>query len=373
MQNLKNQIISQLNMGLSPAVIGMQDNGLYYLFDMLLQGKQISNSYDPNYTFVHVTLSYIKEIPIESIENQINLGLEKDTYPGNTIAETYDNEVITVCIMDDLSFLDNPVEAINCADILVRRYRGALKFVFVIEDPLFLIQFQKDINPTSIFWESINYQEIGKTWTVEGFAEVIGAELNKKVDAILLQKIAIESNNYYGLVKRKYRDNILGQETAKRFIESVFTNLSTESQLALKKLATENELNENEEKLLQAYENVGLVKLGKINIPDLESLLLITIVKRKITLDEENRLKGIDLGLLNKIEREIIKTLLDSGGVLQKSKIGDIIWKNQVNERYSEWAIDQRIARLRKKIIDLGFNIDVQTVYGKGYQIGFIN
>lgn len=359
-------------MGLNPTVIGMQDNGLYYLFDMLLQGKQYSNSYDPTYSYVHVTLTYLQEINVDSIEQQINTGLERDTYTGNTVAETFDNEVITVCIYDDLAFLDNPLKAIEAADILVRRYRGALKFIFIIEEPLFLNQFKDQIPPTSIFWDSINYQEIGRHWNLESLSEIIGAELNVKIDKKIMEKIIYESNLYYGLVKRKYRDFLLGQKTADRFAQSVFSNMKKEVQLALKKVIQGKELNQDEEEIAKSYENVGFLKHGKVNIPEFETIITQTTVKREISINEQQKIQGIDFDLLSKSERAIIKALLESGEVIPKSKIGDIIWKDQVNDKYSEWAIDQRIARLRKKIIDLGFNIDVQTIYGKGYQIAFI-
>jgi hypothetical protein len=74
---------------------------------------------------------------------------------------------------------------------------------------------------------------------------------------------------------------------------------------------------------------------------------------------------------LTETENEIMKQLLLSPGqVVSFEKIGDIIWKDNCLENYSEWAIAQTIHRLREKILKMGITSEVvQTKRGQGYYL----
>ncbi|KKT75499.1 MAG: hypothetical protein UW69_C0015G0025 [Microgenomates group bacterium GW2011_GWA2_44_7] len=51
-----------------------------------------------------------------------------------------------------------------------------------------------------------------------------------------------------------------------------------------------------------------------------------------------------------------------------RDDIGDILWGKQAYEKYSDWAIDQVISKLRKKLEILGSKGNLLTVKGKGYK-----
>ncbi|MEI7578925.1 MAG: helix-turn-helix domain-containing protein [bacterium] len=73
--------------------------------------------------------------------------------------------------------------------------------------------------------------------------------------------------------------------------------------------------------------------------------------------------------LLSQNELEILLVLLRAEEIT-KEQIAKIIWKAKVNELYSEWALDQVISRLRKKLdkIGIGGRI-IKTNRTKGYSI----
>jgi hypothetical protein len=74
---------------------------------------------------------------------------------------------------------------------------------------------------------------------------------------------------------------------------------------------------------------------------------------------------------LTQTEAEIMARLkVNNGSVVDFETIGDIIWKEDACERYSEWAIAQTIHRLRQKIRSLGVTPEIiQTKRGKGYYL----
>ena len=55
---------------------------------------------------------------------------------------------------------------------------------------------------------------------------------------------------------------------------------------------------------------------------------------------------------------------------LTRDSLGDIIWNKEVDDKFSEWAIDQHISRLRKKLKRLGIAISIKTLKGIGYIYG---
>ena len=50
-------------------------------------------------------------------------------------------------------------------------------------------------------------------------------------------------------------------------------------------------------------------------------------------------------------------------------EIGEALWGKDSYDKYSDWAIDQLISKLRKKLETLGFKNVLKTVRGKGYKL----
>lgn len=361
-------------MGLNPTVISFQDDGLYYLFDKLLQGVTTSNSYDPAYSFVHVTLNYLDDLTSKNIENEIHEQLQNDNFEGDTIIETYLNDIVTVCVLDDIAFIDNVEKAIKAVDSLITKYRGALLFVYVVEDPMLVNTLKNKVDSSTHFFDAIMYQKIGKHWSTKDLDDLFSKQFYNKISPKILNSISLKTNNHLGTFKRLYKDNVLNFESTEKYIRLMLDSFDNSLLNTFKKLSKSFELTAEEQEIIQAYSNVGFIKDNQITIPLFREVIDKIIIQNKITLNESSgSLQGIDLNYFNTTEREIIENLYKAENELTKAQIGDIIWKDKVNERYSEWAIDQRIARLRKKIIDLGFNIDIRANYKKGYQLTFIN
>ncbi len=369
MNFLKEKVISYLNMGINPTVIGFADDGLYYLFDKLLKGTQQSNGYDPTYSFIHIALNSLPVLDPLYIENGINERLIRDEFPGDNVYETISHNIETVCILDDLALLKEPEKAIEIADSFYRKYRGKLKFVFLAEDPMFLNKIKNKVNPASIVFEGIIYQKIEMDWSVESLRDTLSNQYHTEISLEKILESKTLTNGHFGLTKRKIQDEIAKTDSFERYAKLLIENFDEKALNVFKKINKQIELSVEENEILENYKNVGFIKDNQINIPVIKDLIENIIIFKNIDLTEENKLTGLDLNLLNVKEREIIETLLKTHSVVKKEDIGKIIWKDEFKNKYSEWALDQRIARLRKKIIDLGFNIDIQTIYGKGYRL----
>jgi DNA-binding winged helix-turn-helix (wHTH) protein len=60
--------------------------------------------------------------------------------------------------------------------------------------------------------------------------------------------------------------------------------------------------------------------------------------------------------------------LQNKGKTTSRDTIGGILWGKDSYEKYSDWAIDQIVSKLRKKIKVLGSETKLVTVRGKGYK-----
>jgi hypothetical protein len=77
--------------------------------------------------------------------------------------------------------------------------------------------------------------------------------------------------------------------------------------------------------------------------------------------------------LFTRKEHRAFKTLLEhKGEIVSRDIIAQSIWQSRTDQQYSDWAIDQIIARLRKKLVELSLSPQlIHVVRGKGYRFNY--
>jgi DNA-binding response OmpR family regulator len=95
---------------------------------------------------------------------------------------------------------------------------------------------------------------------------------------------------------------------------------------------------------------------------------------QKLTIEEEtgtillNR-KPIE-EYFTRQEYTVLSLMIRKGGRLcSRDDIGEALWGEDSYEKYSNWAIDQLISKLRKKIKKLGIKNGLKTIRGRGYKL----
>lgn len=79
-----------------------------------------------------------------------------------------------------------------------------------------------------------------------------------------------------------------------------------------------------------------------------------------------NGIESVNLRHLSGTQLEILKQFMDNNEkVVSRDEIAKSIWGSRWEEKYSDWAIDQSISRLRKKIQNS--NVNLYTVRNRGY------
>lgn len=69
-------------------------------------------------------------------------------------------------------------------------------------------------------------------------------------------------------------------------------------------------------------------------------------------------------------EYNVVKFFLENPDQLKtRDKISEVLWGKESYEKYSDWAIDQVISKIRKKLKQLGARTKLVTVRGRGYKL----
>lgn len=153
------------------------------------------------------------------------------------------------------------------------------------------------------------------------------------------------------------------------YIDSLLNDFNIDEINTFKKIATSKPLSLVETNIRHEYSKVGFIRDNSITIPLIHEKVESFRIRGKLQVDDDEKVTGIDLDLLSKVEREIIEYMLKIDDEVTKEEVAKIIWKDKIDEMYSEWAIDQRMSRLKRKLFDLGFDIDIKTLYGRGYKV----
>ncbi len=74
--------------------------------------------------------------------------------------------------------------------------------------------------------------------------------------------------------------------------------------------------------------------------------------------------------LLTFQEQRVFKTLLENkGAIISRDRIADDMWESDVDEKYSNWAIDQLMYRLRQRLAQAKLPFILKTRRGQGFML----
>jgi hypothetical protein len=108
-----------------------------------------------------------------------------------------------------------------------------------------------------------------------------------------------------------------------------------------------------------------LDKKGKIFSPLLENFIVSGTSAEETHVSDQEEIINT---LLSRIERMILKYFSENKGkIISRDEIAKIIWEDNWNDRYSDWAIDQAIYRLRKKLAKIKGTKRIKTKKAEGF------
>lgn len=176
--------------------------------------------------------------------------------------------------------------------------------------------------------------------------------------------------------EEKIASFLFDQYEIKLILEDIWKSLEKDEQGVVSALA--NHLPLKTEDIPVRLSRLGFVQKNKEL--KLFSPLFTLLVKakaqglKKISLDDQTGQVLINgLPIKEKLtlqEYHLLSTFLEKPGlVYSRDDIADILWGKESYDKYSDWAIDQIISRLRKTLSSLGISpSNLQTIRKRGYR-----
>lgn len=288
---------------------------------------------------------------------QANLHLQLHLNTLNTIISLLPEN--TFLILDHFEKVFNNIEKINTDLFKYIRdiNKGKIQYIFAIGDinTLFLLNQKNFGSLTDLVSQKIIFLSISS----KGDESKIANLINKGYAPKEIERVSGNFNAY-----TKVLNSFGTLETSK----PLSRELKIVSQRLLNSLAFEQieilKMIAKKEKIDTTNNNVKiLLQLGvidknfKIRLPILEIYLMEDIEKNGYTNDQS----------LTKNEDLIYSLLLkNKNEIVSKEEIAKTIWGNSVQNKYSDWAIDQTLKRLRVKLKKINPDIRIETKRGRG-------
>ena len=292
-----------------------------------------------------------------------------------------------VVIIDDIDQSSDPIGIAKKFEFLSRNY--GFQFLFVIENPYLFYKMQTNLTPDSALLRSVVYKPFGRI-SYDWFNE-------RGVDIGIsnLPDILREADMHFGLSCKLLMDgrpnksintidntdntsdsNDYKSELLETYIRSFMSALSTLEIIALRKFIARLSLTRVEQDIIFAYRKIGFLdnkvvkfKFCKEGLIKYSQSSLSRLEKDQSSKERSNLLESIDKSQFTKKEISILTKLAMGQNLVTKDEVADILWGRETDEKYSLWAIDKRISRLKRKLSILGAEIGIESVYGVGYRL----
>ncbi len=258
-----------------------------------------------------------------------------------------------------------------------------LHFILLMEIDITNPEIAHYFTRTSVF-TNINYYPLYETKDSLDFINYLAKKWNINIRKNVKKTIVNNCGGHFWLLKyvvRSLRDNPklalrnIFNSTQMQFRLEQINNLLLDSEKsALKKVIEGEAIKAENEKHGYAYlKELNLLENDKLNIPILTEYMRKSLPDLNLVVtDRHVFLNNVIVDAqFSKMEKRVFKSLYNSRNqIVSRDQVAKAIWPRETEEKYSDWAMDRLIARLRKKLIGLGISKErIKTFRKKGYML----
>lgn len=349
-----------------------------YLSDRQIRIKQFIDSIDKNKILpIVIDLSLRSVDEFEDLKSSLNQLLpekiRKDTF-NNSLKNR--KEVVALVVGDGESLL-RP-ENDHILEMLQRLMLEQENLVMLSAFEMDIFNKHINISKYDLIFQNILYYPLYNDEAVMDFVEFLFKLWQAKIPQPVRKSITYNSGGSFWLAKeacRIYRENGEWSKDSPTFqyrINSIVKSLSEDEKNIINACPHLNSYKDFEDfkhlrkiGLIDADNTVRIPEVGRIINEKVESIKSFEIDK------EEILLKGISMsGVLSNTEYSLLKFLVQNPNrAVSRDEIAKILWPSDTENRYSEWAIDQAVKRLRDRLVSLRLSPSViKSVRGVGYE-----
>lgn len=210
---------------------------------------------------------------------------------------------------------------------------------------------------------------------VLGFIDLMAKEWKMKIDSNIRQQCYEYCGGYLFLVKHVLRQirqdkdksfqDCISDESFQWRVKQIWEELPDAHQRVL---IEKTRLNTDSSKSEELAEFGFYNQKGEL-FPFLSDWIEVMINKSLILTRQKIIFKGIDItNNFSRRERRVLELLVDNKDkCVTRDQLGEIYWQEEWKEKYSDWAIDKVISRLRQKIEQEMMPLQILTLRGRGY------
>lgn len=321
----------------------------------------------------------------EHIAQQLNLAKVTDQALSFVQWLTYFKEqgirLVLVLAEADKYLSSGEKNILSLLSLLVTEYAPFILTLNFYEIDITHPTFVSVLPSSVILYENIYYYPLYSQKDTTDFVQYLEKKWNAVITPEIEREIVKQCGGHFWLIKEAVRQ--LGTSVSHSFykesmrfrLQTIYNLLLPSEQSVLKKIITRK-------KLLSPEEQHSLQHLQKMSLIDGQNRCLIGLYKNYLLAGEheigefalkDNRIMLNQVPLdkfFSRKEYRVLKLLIEhKANLVTRGEIAKSIWPTNTTELYSDWAIDQIIARLRKRLVELAVSPSlIQVVRGKGYQ-----
>lgn len=278
-------------------------------------------------------------------------------------------------------YLGGPGSLLPILSQLTSKYSPQMQVLGFFELNIMHPEISKDLPADTTLYDNTFVYPLYNEEDSLGFLTYLEAKWNMTVPAKLKNQWFGKYGGHFWLLKEAMRNYVqtgswLPDEAGLRFrLEKISDGLLKSELTVLEKLGHKDRSSFTPEESLSLAHLVKLRAVGKNGNPLIPALseFIISLKKEKSvfsTSDEHIFLNSIPIeSAFSRKERRVLALLIEkSPSVVSRDEIAEKLWPDDTEKYYSDWAIDQIIARIRGKMKQ--FSLPPQTILAlrdKGY------
>lgn len=338
--------------------------------DIALQQELFS---DVPINFLLIDFHQLSDISYTSFEEQCKtlLDVRDEQFSFDKYLGSHEKELFGICLMGMDTALNNmKTETLKEIGTLLEKHTH-LSLVLLTETNFSDAPFFQDLITKVDLVGNLAYQPLfsfeDSVAFLSGLEEQWSVSLPKGYKQILAENIG---GHLFLLEEavRIYRDNpsfgfkeILSAHTLVTKATAIFNELFEKDQASIREILLDKRIPTNASEYLK---KTGLVKDGKIglyfwqymkqNLSDRETPFVHNTTYQKLQ--------------LTYVEEKLLERLEAKNDIVSREEIASVLWDRQESaQKYSDWAIDQAIHRLREKVLSSQLGYEIKTVKGRGF------
>lgn len=348
-----------------------------YLSDRQFRIKQYVDSLNDKFLLPVLINPELQSVDdIEELKNLINDQLPKE-FKKNNLEKSLQRKTILVLVVIEGELLIKPKN-----EFMMGMLQGiSLSFLNV----KLLTAFESDVFKTvpdfkkyNLLFQNIIYYPLYKDEDIMIFIDYLCKKWGMKMPQPVRKSIVYNAGGFFWLAKeacRIYRNTGFWSAESNSFkfrLNSIFKSLSEEEKNIITSCPNLKSFENSES--LKHLKKIGLIRENNlVAVPELTKIIIDNKPTEKLfELDNQDIiLKGVSLlRILSSTEYVLLKYFITKPNiVISRDEIAKILWPAETEEKYSQWAIDQAIKRLRDRLVSLRLSPTIiKSIRGVGYE-----